>query len=240
MAGAGTGRGARDDGHDERRVFVVDDHEMVREGLRRLIDAQDGFRVVGDAGTHADALARIRATRPDLVVLDLHLPDADGLDTCREIVARTPHVKVLVLTASSDLERRRATVRAGAAGYVVKALRRQQIVDALRRVATGELAFGADELDDPAADVPGDATGSARSVDEARVAALTTDERTILRLIVDGLTNHAIAAQLGVSEKSVKKQVSSIFTSLGVTSRVGAAVVAARYADWLQLPGPPS
>lgn len=231
-----------DDAPAPRRVFVVDDHEMVREGLRRLIAAQDGFRVVGDAGTHADALARISATRPDLVVLDLHLPDADGLTTCREIVDRMPNLRVLVLTASSDPERRRATLRAGAAGFVVKSLRRHEIADALKRVASGEFAFG-DDVDNDLAVVDEAGEAGERADDDPsndRVATLTDAERRILRLIVEGFTNHGIAAQLGVSEKSVKKQVSSIFISLGVTSRVGAAVVAARCAQWLELPGPPA
>ncbi len=217
---------------DVHRVFLVDDHEMVREGLRHLIDGRAGCRVVGDAGTHADAIARIPATRPDVVVVDLQLPDADGLTTCRDALALRPDVRVLVLTASADPALVRRAANVGAAGYVVKTVRCGVIIAAVESVANGERVF-----DVAMADEPSDEVGADPDPAEASLAALSGTERTILHLIVEGHTNHRIARDLGLSEKSVKKQVSSIFASLGVTSRVAAAVIATRYATWVDLSG---
>lgn len=206
------------------RIFVVDDHEAVRDGLRTLIDGSDDLRVVGEASCVAEARARIPATRPALVLLDLRLPDSDEFTACSDILASLSGVRVLVLTATSDPESQRHSRQAGASGYVVKSARRNEILGAIRRVLAGELVF-----DDPDTTTP-PARGTEYEPDVALVDGLTDDERTILELIVDGRTNQRIAAELGLSEKTVKKQISAIFAKLGVSTRVGAAVVATRAA----------
>lgn len=210
------------------RVFVVDDHEAVREGLRRLVDAAPDLRVVGDAGTCIDALARIPATRPDLVLLDLHLPDASGEEACRRIREGANGAKVLVLTADDDPATARACRSAGAVGLVVKASRRGEILIAVRRAARGDDLFpearpaAADEACATVEPLHGP-TDEQRRVDE-----LSELQRTILVDLSHGRTNQVIAQHLGVSEKAVKKQVTAIFAALGVPGRVGAAVIASR------------
>ncbi len=209
------------------RVFLVDDHELVREGLRWQLRACPFLRVVGDAGSHADAMARIPATRPDLVVLELQLPDADGLTTCHEILTRMPEVRVVVLTASSDAVLRRGARRAGAADYLVKSLRSKEIVDALRCVATGEATLAGREGAPPEA-IGGRPDEEPLEGAERLVATLTPMEQRILWLITEGRTNEQIARRLGLSVWTVKRSVSSIIATLGVSSRVGAAVIGGR------------
>ena len=208
-----------------RRIFVVDDHEAVRDGLRTLIDGSADLRMVGEASSCAEALTRIPATRPDVVLLDLRLPDGDGLDTCREIFARLPGTRVLVLTATADDESQHASKQAGASGHVVKSARRNEILSSIRRVLSGELVY--DEFE-PAVPTAAPTDGS---LDDERLRTLTASERIILDLIIDGLTNDGIAAELQLSHKTVKKQVSAVFVKLGVSTRVGAAVVATRAAQ---------
>jgi two-component system, NarL family, response regulator DevR len=207
-----------------RRIFVVDDHEAVREGLRTLLVTSDDMTVVGEASCRADALARIPATRPEVVVLDLHLPDGGGIDACREIRRTMPGIRVLLLTADVDPGVGRASFEAGASGHLVKSARRNEIVTSVRRVADGELLFDSAAVSEPPA---ADATGPMTD-DDRRALLLTEIEETILEHIADGRTNHAIAAQLHLSEKSVKKHISAILVKLEVPTRVGAAVFAAR------------
>lgn len=206
------------------RIFVVDDHEAVRDGLRTLIDGSDDLRVVGEASCIAEARARIPATRPALVLLDLRLPDGDELTACSGILSLLPDVRVLVLSATDDPESQRHSRHAGASGYVVKSARRNEILGAIRRVLAGELVF-----DDATAATPPPST-TAYDHDVALVDALTDVELAILDMIVDGRTNQSIAADLRLSEKTVKKQISAIFVKLGVSTRVGAAVIATRAA----------
>lgn len=213
-----------------RRIFLVDDHEMVLEGLRNLLDGHEGFRVVGEAGTRADALARIPATRPDVVIVDLRLPDGDGLSTCRDILVLRPESRVLVLTASDEPIVARQAADAGAAGCLVKTVGCQRIVDAVERVAAGGTVF------DDAALASDTIPGTSGTPDENdRLSTLSRIQRQILVLLVDGRTNHHIAEQLGLSDKSVKKHVSAIFVALGATSRVTAAVIATRCASWIDI-----
>jgi two-component system response regulator DevR len=199
------------------RVFLVDDHEIVRRGIAELVDAERDLEVVGEAGDVKQALARIAATRPDVAVLDVRLPDGTGIDLCREIRSRHPEIACLILTAYDDDEAVRSAVLAGAAGYVVKDIRGQALVEDIRRVAAGKRLL-------PAA--------AGRRVVEQLVAApaapadpgLSLRERQVLEFIADGLTNRQIAERLDLAEKTVKNYVSGLLAKLGLESRTQAAV----------------
>jgi two-component system response regulator DevR len=199
------------------RVFLVDDHEIVRRGIAELVDAERDLEVVGEAGDVKQALARIAATRPEVAVLDVRLPDGNGIDLCREIRSRHPEIACLILTAYDDDEAVRSAVLAGAAGYVVKDIRGQALVEDIRRVAAGKRLL-------PAA--------AGRRVVEQLVAApaepadpgLSLRERQVLEFIADGLTNRQIAERLELAEKTVKNYVSGLLAKLGLESRTQAAV----------------
>lgn len=202
------------------RVFVVDDHEIVRVGLTVLINAEADLEVVGEAATKRQAVARVAATRPDVVVLDVRLPDGSGIDACRDIRSRDPGIRCLMLTAFDDDEAGRASVLAGASGYVLKDIRGERLVEGIRRVARGEslltpllarrvvTSLGLDRGD------PG-------------VRALTTRERQVLDLISRGLTNRQIGEHLDLAEKTVKNYVSGVLNKLGMERRTQAAVFGA-------------
>jgi two-component system response regulator DevR len=198
------------------RVFLVDDHEIVRRGIADLIDAERDLEVVGEAGEVKQALARIGATRPDVAVLDMRLPDGNGIDLCREIRSRHPEVACLILTAYDDDEAVRSAVLAGAAGYVVKDIRGQALVEDIRRVAAGKRLL-------PAA-------AARRVVEQLAAPAAPADpglslrERQVLEFIADGLTNRQIAERLDLAEKTVKNYVSGLLAKLGLESRTQAAV----------------
>lgn len=201
------------------RVFLVDDHEIVRRGLSDLIDGAGGFEVVGEAGTVRQALARIEAARPDVAVLDVRLPDGSGIDLCRRIRSAMPHVACLILTAYDDDAATYAAVLAGASGYLLKNIGAMSLLEDIRAVSRGR------KLLNPAA-----AARAASSLrdgaeeDDPRWGSLGLRERQVLTLIADGLTNRQIGERLGLAEKTVKNYVSSVLMKLGVDSRTQAAV----------------
>jgi two-component system, NarL family, response regulator DevR len=204
------------------RVFLLDDHEIVRQGLRALLESQSDFEVVGEAATAADALARIPPLRPDVAVLDVRLPDGDGVQVCREIRTDEPGIKCLMLTSFADDEALFEAIMAGAAGYVLKQIKGTDIVDAIRRVAAGESL-----LDPDATRRVLDRIRNPPEEDE-RLASLTPQERRILGLITDGLTNRQIAEEMFLAEKTVKNYVSNLLAKLGMERRTQAAVFGAR------------
>ncbi len=204
---------------DAIRVFLVDDHDVVRRGLRALIEDEDDIEVVGEAGSAGMALAGIdRADQVDVAILDVRLPDGNGVEVCREIRSRRPEVGCLMLTSHADDEALFDAIMAGAAGYLLKEVRDQDLVTAIRRVAAGE------SLIDPA--LTGKVLERLRKGDEEdpRIAALTDQERTILGHITDGMTNRQIAEAMHLAEKTIKNYVSGILTKLDMQRRTEAAV----------------
>lgn len=203
------------------RVFLVDDHEVVRRGVADLLGMEDDLEVVGTAGTAAEALSRVPAVRPHVVVLDVRLPDGDGVTVCRELRSRTD-AAVLILTSFDDEQSLFDAILAGASGYVLKQVRGTDLVAGIRTVAAGGSML------DPRA------TGRvlARLREPADVVDplgdLTGQERRVLVLIGEGMTNRQIGAELFVAEKTVKNYVSSLLAKLGLERRVQAAVLAAR------------
>ena len=206
-------------------VFLLDDHEIVRRGVRELLEAEPDITVVGEAGTAASALARIPALRPRVAVLDVRLPDGDGVSVCREIRSRMPEVACLMLTSFGDDEALFEAIMAGAAGYVLKQIRGTDLVGAVRTVAAGR------SLLDPEAA----SRVMRRMRDQAArtdpLSGLTGQERRILELIGNGLTNRQIGAQMFLAEKTVKNYVSALFAKLGMERRTQAAAYAARVFD---------
>jgi two-component system, NarL family, response regulator DevR len=212
--------------HMTVRIFLLDDHELVRRGLRDLIEAEDDLEVVGEAGTAEEALRRVPATRPDVAVLDVRLPDGDGVEVCRELRSADPDLHCLMLTSFSDDEALFNAIMAGASGYVLKQVKGNDLVDAIRRVAAGQ------SLLDP--------TVTARVLDRLRegpaeedelVGSLTAQERKLLDLLAEGLTNRQIAERMYLAEKTVKNYVSNLLAKLGMGRRTEAAVYAARLAE---------
>ncbi len=206
------------------RVFLLDDHEIVRRGVRELLEAEGDLEVVGEAGTAEQALTRIPATNPEVAVLDVRLPDGDGIEVCREIRACNPDVQCLMLTSFADDEALFTAIMAGAAGYVLKQVRGNELVDAVRRVGRGE------SLLDPA--VTRRVLERLRTKpEEDDLALLTEQERKILDLIAEGNTNRQIGEKLFLAEKTVKNYVSNLLAKLGMSRRTEAAVYAARMAE---------
>jgi DNA-binding NarL/FixJ family response regulator len=203
-------------------VFLLDDHEIVRKGVRDLLEAEDDIAVVGEAGTAEAALARIPALRPDVAVLDVRLPDGDGVSVCREIRSRMPEVACLMLTSFGDDEALFDAIMAGAAGYVLKQIRGTDLVGAVRTVAAGQ------SLLDPQAASKVMARMRDRGRGRDPLAGLTEQERRILELIGEGLTNRQIGERLFLAEKTVKNYVSSVFAKLGMERRTQAAAYAAK------------
>jgi DNA-binding NarL/FixJ family response regulator len=202
-------------------VFLLDDHEIVRKGVRDLLEAQPDIRVVGEAGTASSALARIPAVRPDVAVLDLRLPDGNGVSVCREVRSRMPEVACLILTSFGDEEALFDAIMAGAAGYVLKQIRGTDLVGAVRTVAAGESML------DPQA-VGKLMARLRRPKPKDPLAGLTPQERRILELIGEGLTNRQIGERMFLAEKTVKNYVSALFGKLGMERRTQAAAYAAR------------
>jgi two-component system response regulator DevR len=207
------------------KVFLLDDHEIVRRGLRDLLEATDDLTVVSEAGTAEEALSRIPATSPDVAVLDVRLPDGNGVEVCREIRSRMPQVQCLMLTSYSDDEALFDAIMAGAAGYVLKQIKGDELMEAIRKVARGE------SLLDPK--VTAQVLERLRNPEPAdeRLARLTEQERRILDLLADGLTNREIAERMYLAEKTVKNYVSNLLAKMGMQRRTEAAVYAARLAD---------
>ncbi|MEU2238416.1 response regulator transcription factor [Streptomyces sp. NPDC018338] len=208
------------------RVFLVDDHEVVRRGLRDLIDDEPDMDVVGEAATAEQALARGPALRPDVAVLDVRLPDGDGISVCRELRSRMPEVACLMLTSFDDEDALLDAIMAGAGGYVLKQIKGSDLVSAVRTVATGQSMLDPAttarlmrSLRDPEASKP---------PEDERLAVLSDRERSVLDLIGEGLTNRQIAKRLYLSEKTVKNHISRLLGKLGVERRVQAAVIAAQ------------
>ena len=204
------------------RVFLLDDHEVVRRGVADLLDAEPDIEVVGEAESAATAARRIPALRPDVAILDARLADGNGIDVCRQIRSQDPSIKALILTSYDDEDALFAAIMAGAAGYVLKQIRGTDLVDAVRRVAAGQ------SLLDPAV--------TARVLERVRegahepseLAGLTEQEKRILECIADGLTNRQIGERLFLAEKTVKNYVSVLLAKLGYERRTQAAVFASR------------
>jgi DNA-binding NarL/FixJ family response regulator len=204
------------------RVFLLDDHEVVRRGLIDLLHTAGDIEVVGESGSALEATRRIPALRPDVAVLDARLPDGNGIDVCRDVRAVDSSIKGLILTSYEDDEALFAAIMAGAAGYVLKQIRGTDLVDTVRRVAAGQSML------DPAV--------TARVLERIRTGieepkelrALTDQERRILEFIAEGLTNHEIAQRMFLADKTVKNYVSSVLAKLGLERRTQAAVLATR------------
>ncbi|MEU4498570.1 response regulator transcription factor [Streptomyces sp. NPDC023998] len=209
---------------DPVRVFLVDDHEVVRRGLTDLLDAEPDITVVGDAGSVEQALARGPALRPHVAVLDVRLPDGDGIGVCRELRSRMPELACLMLTSFDDEDALLDAIMAGASGYVLKQIKGSDLVSAVRTVASGQSML------DPATTARLMSSLRAEPNDSAAVppalAGLSPRERDILALIGEGLTNRQIGKQLYLSEKTVKNHISRLLAKLGVHRRVQAAVLA--------------
>ena len=209
-------------------VFLLDDHEVVRRGLRDLLEA-DGIEVVGEAGTAEVAFGRIHALDPDVAVLDVRLPDGDGVSVCREVRSRHPRTACLMLTSFTDDEALFQAILAGAAGYVLKQIRGTDLVDAVRTVAAGR------SLLDPVVTARVlERLRRGPEVDE-RLAQLTVQEQRILELMAEGLTNRDIGERLHLAEKTVKNYVTNVLAKMGMTRRTEAAVYAVRHLP----PAPP-
>ncbi len=203
--------------HRPLRVLIVDDHDIVRKGLNTLISRQEDLQVVGEAGTAAEAVEKASELSPNVVVMDIRLPDSSGIEACRDIRSYSSDIKVLMLTSYSDEEAVMGSIMAGASGYLLKEIRSQEIVEAIRRVGAGQ------SLLDPAV------TASVlervrRSKDEDdKWAQLTEQERRILELIANGKTNREIAEEVNLSDKTVKNYVSNILSKLELSRRSQAA-----------------
>lgn len=205
-------------------VFLLDDHEVVRRGVHELLSAEGDIEVVGEAGTAAEALARIPATRPDVAVLDVRLPDGSGVEVCRDIRSRDERVTCLMLTSYADDEALFDAIMAGASGYVLKAIRGAELLAAVRDVAAGK------SLLDPVATarVLQRLRDGGRDRGDDRLEGLTEQERRILDLIGEGLTNRAIGERLHLAEKTIKNYVSALLSKLGMERRSQAAAYVAR------------
>lgn len=203
-------------------VFLLDDHEIVRRGVRELIEAEPGLIVVGEASTAEEAIHRIPAVRPDVAVLDVRLPDGSGVEVCREVRSQLPGLACLMLTSFSDDDALFEAIMAGASGYVLKQIRGNDLVTAIRRVARGE------SLLDPSVTTKVLHRLRNPSEEDERLAKLTPQERRILDLIAEGATNRQIGNELHLAEKTVKNYVSNMLMKLGMSRRTEAAVFAVK------------
>jgi DNA-binding NarL/FixJ family response regulator len=206
------------------RLLVVDDHEVVREGLVAMLDRRPGFQVVAEAGTVADAIDMARRHRPDLVVMDVRLPDGSGIEACREIRAEMPETRVVILTSYPDEEAVFSAIVAGASGYLLKQVRGRDLVAALESVGRGESLLDPAVTEKVLDRVRRIATGTAND----DLAQLTAQEQKILLLVAEGKTNKEIAAEVFLSDKTVKNYVSSILSKLNLQRRAQAAAYIAK------------
>jgi two-component system response regulator DevR len=207
------------------RVFLLDDHEIVRRGLRDLLEATGDMTVVGEAGTAEEALRRVPATSPDVAVLDVRLPDGDGVAVCRELRSKNPDLRCLMLTSYSDDEALFDAIMAGAAGYVLKQIRATDLIDAIKKVAEGQ------SLLDPAMTARVLERLRTGAHEDEKIAGLTDQERKLLDLLAEGHTNREIAERMFLAEKTVKNYVSNLLAKMGMQRRTEAAVYAARLAE---------
>jgi DNA-binding NarL/FixJ family response regulator len=205
------------------RLLVVDDHEVVRQGLVALLDRRPGFQVVAQAGSVHESIAQARLHRPDIVVMDVRLPDGSGVEACREIRAELPETRIIMLTSFPDDEAVLSAIVAGASGYLLKQIRARDLVSALEAVGRGE------SLLDPAV--------TERVLERVRriaggsndeLSVLTSQEQKILMLVAEGKTNKEIAAEVFLSDKTVKNYVSSILSKLNLERRAQAAAFVAK------------
>ena len=204
-------------------MYLLDDHEVVRQGIRRLLESEPDIEVVGESGLAAEATRRIPALKPDVAILDGRLPDGSGVTVCRDIRAVDPDIKALILTSYDDDDAVFSAIMAGASGYVLKQVRGSDLIETVRRVAAGESAL--------------DPVVTARVLDRVRngpavrkeLESLTAQERRILDLIGTGMTNREIAGELFLAEKTVKNYVSSLLAKLALTSRTQAAIFAVKH-----------
>jgi len=205
------------------RVFLVDDHEVVRRGVAEVLEDDPELTVAGEAGSAAEALARVPAVRPDVVVIDMRLPDGDGAELCRELRERIPGLRCMVLTSYSEQDALEAAVRSGASGFVLKQVRGPALVSAVRTVADGGTSF----------DDVGPAMSRSRpaAAGRERLDHLTDQERSVLRLIGEGLTNRQIGQRMGLAEKTVKNYTSHLLAKLGLERRTQAAILATELRD---------
>ena len=204
------------------RVYLLDDHEVVRRGLRELLEVENDIAVVGESASALEATRRIPAMRPDVMVLDARLPDGSGIDVCRDVRSVDRTIVGLILTSYDDDDALRAAVLAGAAGYLLKDVRGSDLVNSIRRVATGE-----NLLDDGV--VARLRTGWGRDAQDPRLAPLSPQERRILEHIAQGLTNRQIGVSMSLAEKTVKNYVTSVLAKMGMESRTQAAVYVASH-----------
>jgi len=207
------------------RLLIVDDHEVVRQGLVALLDRRDGFQVVAEAGTVAEAIDQARKFHPDVVVMDVRLPDGSGIEACREIRSELPATRVVMLTSYPDEEAVLSAIVAGAAGYLLKQIRARDLVSALEAVGRGESLLDPAVTEKVLERVRRIATGG--QVDE--LAQLTPQEQKILMLVAEGETNKEIAAEVFLSDKTVKNYVSSILSKLNLERRAQAAAFVAKH-----------
>jgi two-component system response regulator DevR len=194
------------------RVLLVDDHDVVRQGLRSLIEMEEDMAVVGEAATADQAVAEVEADPPDLVVMDVRLPDRSGISACQEITSRHPGVKVVVLTSSADVSAVSSARAARASGFLLKSVGGSGLVEGLRRALRGEGTF----------------EGGSLSADRRLFMSLSPQERVLAGHLASGLTNREIAARMGLAEKTVKNYVSNILTKLGMPRRSEVAAFVAR------------
>ena len=207
---------------DTLRVELVDDHEVVRQGVRAMLDAQPDIKVVGEAGSVEEAIRRVGFDDPHIVILDVRLPDGSGVEACREIRTRWPNIKVLMLTSFADDEALFASIMAGASGYVLKQIRGNDLVESVRKVGRGESLLDPEMTDRVFRRIRGE------EADDPLLSRLSKQERKILDYIAAGLTNRQIAEEMFLAEKTVKNYVSNVLAKLEMSRRSEAAAYAAR------------
>jgi len=207
------------------RMLVVDDHEVVRQGLVSLLDRRSGFEVVAQAASVAESIAQAARFEPDLVIMDVRLPDGSGIEACREIRAARPETRVVMLTSYPDEEAVLSAIIAGASGYLLKQIRGRELVSALEAVGRGESLLDTAVTEKVLERVRRMASGSASD----ELADLTGQERKILMLVAEGKTNKEIAAEVFLSDKTVKNYVSSILSKLNLQRRTQAAAFVAKH-----------
>ncbi|MCS0604220.1 response regulator transcription factor [Streptomyces sp. LP11] len=210
------------------RVFLLDDHEVVRRGVHDLLNDEADITVVGEAATVEQALVRVPALRPDVAVLDVRLPDGDGVTVCRELRSRMPELACLMLTSFDDEEALLDSIMAGAAGYVLKQIQGSDLVSAVRTVAAGQSLLDPSATTKLMARLRG---GQQKEAEPDVLPGLTEREREILELIGEGLTNRQIGQRLYLAEKTVKNHISRLLAKLGVERRIQAAVIATQARD---------
>ncbi|MFV0131509.1 response regulator [Streptomyces sp. HMX112] len=220
MTDSGRGRSPK----EPVRVFLLDDHEVVRRGVHDLLDAEPDLTVVGEAGTAEQALARVPALRPQVAVLDVRLPDGDGVSVCRELRSHLPDLACLMLTSFDDEEALLDAIMAGASGYVLKQITGTDLVNAVRTVASGQSMLDPGATARVMARLRGG--GTSKEEQPSGLPGLTEREREILALVGEGLTNREIGKRLYLAEKTVKNNISRLLAKLGVERRVQAAVIA--------------